>query len=101
MLGQPAQYPKELVEKLKHYFSTQENVKAAYLAQMYVPSSNEPPHPIIGIEVDGDYKQVVQGIGLITQGSLSDNNFVDNIQIGSGTISDYLVSETKPFYVRK
>ena len=101
MLGQPAQYSKELVEKLKHYFSTQENVKAAYLAQMYVPSSNEPPHPIIGIEVDGDYKQVVQGIGLITQGSLSDNNFVDYIQIGSGTISDYLVSETKPFYVRK
>lgn len=76
-------------------------MKTAYLAQLYVPSSNEPPHPVIGIEVEGDYNKVVQGIGLITQGSLSDINFVDYVQIGSGTISEYLVSKTKPFYVRK
>lgn len=100
LLGQPAQYPVKLVESLKKYFATHMSVKKAYLAQIHIPSFDQPPHPVIGIEVDGDFNEIVQDLGSITIGSLADNQFVDYVPIDSGTISDYLINKTEPFYVR-
>ena len=59
LLGQPAEYPKELVATLSRLFQQRETVQAAYLAQIHNPSSGEKPHLMIGIEAVGDFQRIV------------------------------------------
>jgi hypothetical protein len=45
LLGQPAVYPTRLVGAIKTLFRDRESVKAAYLAQVFMPESDATPHP--------------------------------------------------------
>lgn len=100
VLGQPSNYPQKLINNLITYFKNNEKVISAYLAHIYIPSLDEPPHNIIGIKINEDYERVSKDVGLISQNVLDDGEFIDVIRIGDCSISEYMLKETKPFYIK-
>jgi hypothetical protein len=100
LLAQPAQYPHELVRALRSFFTNKPIVRAAYLAQMHMPSSGDPPHVVIGVDAGGDLPSIAGEVGLIAREVLGESEFVDLIPIGQGPISEYMTAQTEPFYVR-
>ncbi|MGC9357182.1 MAG: enhanced serine sensitivity protein SseB C-terminal domain-containing protein, partial [Anaerolineae bacterium] len=99
-LGQPADYPAELVEALQELFAEHPAVRAAYLAQMYAPESGDEPHLVIGLDVLRNFDEVVEEAVSVAGEVLAEEEFVDFIQIGRDALSDYLLGETTPFYER-
>lgn len=98
LLGQPAQYPFNLVAVLKDALPRYPSVKAAYLAHCFFPSQGVTPHTVIGLDASA-YDNVVGQIGPIAQSALGKDEIVDFVQIAEGNaIADYMVKETKPFY---
>jgi len=95
VLGQPKQYPTGLVTALKKYFKTQPNVEAAYLAQIFVESRKEPPHPIIGIAAQQGFEEIAPNAARIAHelGELT-----DFVPIQSDEVSTYMLNKTTPFY---
>ena len=57
-IGQPANYPTEIVNALRQLFSSKPNIKAAYLGWILNPASNEPPHYIFALDGDGDLQSI-------------------------------------------
>jgi hypothetical protein len=100
LLSQPAEYPHELVRALQSFFADRPVVRAAYLAQMHMPSSGDPPHVVIGVVAGGDLSSIAGEVGLIAREVLGEGEFVDLIPIGQGPISEYMIAQTEPFYVR-
>jgi hypothetical protein len=98
LLGQPAEYPEEFIAALKALFSQRPNVKAAYLAQMYVKGSPDPAHPAIGIDVTNGFEEIQKEVGLEAQKNLREGQLVDLIPIASDTVSEYMTKHTEPFY---
>lgn len=102
LIGQPSKYPTEFVNALKNLFNKNKTVKAAYLATIKAEQSNEPPHLIIGIDIEGDRKTITNQAGPLAEKILK-NEIVDFVQIDTngGGISDYFINETQPFYKRR
>ena len=101
-IGQPAEYPNDLVNALKKLFTEKETVKAAYLAAVKMDNSEELPHIMIALDIDGDRKEITNEAGPIAE-KYHKNKTVDFLQIDhkNGGISDYFLKNTKPFYIRK
>lgn len=97
-LGQPSKYPSELVDALKEYFKTQDKIKSAYLTQIFNGLKNEPPHPIIGIEVSDDFHRIQKECGNIVNKIINKAEFVDFIPLGKDEVSEYMKKQTEPFY---
>lgn len=102
LLGQPANYPQELVDALSRYFKTRKEVKNAYLAHFHNPERDEKAHTLIGVDVEGNWNDIMSGAGMIVGNVEVPDPPVDFVQItGNGGIEDYLTSNCKPFYKRK
>ena len=100
-LGQPAEQPEALLEGLRAVFEEHPEVRAAYVAQVYAPESDEPPHLVVGLDMLRDFDEVVEAAVVVAEEALPPDAFVDFIQIGRDALSDYLLHETWPFYERK
>lgn len=102
ILGQPKNYPHELADALGRCFRTQKRVKRAYLAQILVIGRDEKPHILIGLEVSGDWEQVVAAAVAAIHGVHIPDSPVDFLPItGRGGTEDYFLERCKPFYQRK
>ncbi len=102
MIGQPARYPKELVEVLARYFKTTKEVKRAYLAHFCNPERNEKAHTLIAVEMNGNWDLVMAGAGIVARDVQIPDPPVDFLQItGRGGVEDYFKRDCKPFYKRK
>ena len=101
LIGQPSKYPTEFVSALKDLFKEHKTIKAAYLATVKADKSEELPHLMIAIDIEGDRKTITNQAGPLAEKFLK-NEIVDFIQIenNGGGISDYFLNETKPFYKR-
>jgi len=100
-IGQPAVYPKEIINSLSELFSNRANVKAAYLGWIFSPDSGEPPHYIFGLDINGDYNSLVQEAGFTAKQYLKSDDFVDFIKMDNNTgVVNYFKS-IQPFYKRK
>ena len=100
-IGQPAVYPSELVSSLKVLFGHKPNVSKAYLAWIYNPSSGDPPHYIIAVELDGDRMPVFNEAGFIANQILGKDQIIDFMQLSGGSgIEDYFINQTTPFYIK-
>lgn len=101
LLGQPAEYPHELVEVLKRHLSSHPQVEAAYLAQIADPASGVPPHLIFAIRMQGDIDPVMQQLVLVTRETLGPDKIADFTVLGrGGGLDDYFLKNTQPFYRR-
>lgn len=100
LIAQPSVYPTEMINSLKIMFAAKQNVKAAYLGWIHYPESGDPPHYVIGLDMNGDMNAVIQESGLIAKQFLKENDIIDFMQMDNseGVIS-YLKS-TEPFFKR-
>ena len=62
-IGQPTVYPTALVDGLKDLFASRSEVVAAHLIEIAVEGSDDPPHPMIGVETEGDWQALSQTMG--------------------------------------
>lgn len=102
LLGQPARYPEALAEALKTHLAGVPAVRAAYLAQIFVPSSGDPPHPVIGLELEpgADARAVIAAAAAAGEGSVPAGSPVTYLPIARDVVSEHLTSQTRPFYRR-
>jgi len=100
LLGQPAEYPTELVDALRALFAKHRAVEAAFLAQIHDPKSDLPPHPIIGVVGPG-CDDAVQEAGMlasaIVQGPV---DFAEMTADDQHDLATYFRAEATPFYER-
>ncbi len=103
LLGQPAKYPSKMVDSLITLLSKHGQVKAAYLTLMHDASKDEKPHLVVGIEGEADLAQIMREAGVVAGDSAPDGEPVDFVQVERETLglSEYFVSEVKPFYERR
>jgi hypothetical protein len=104
LVKEPDEYPHNLVKALSELFKRNKNVKTAYLVQCYFPESNEPEHPLVGIEVDKDYDKILSEAGLVASRICGGSTVVDFIQIDLDSISGvcrYMVENVKPFFKKR
>ena len=105
-LGEPADYPQDLVDALSSYFKSSLAVKKAYLAHLYAKTDEgEPPHNVVGIELLPEsiktYDEVVKEAGFVAERILdTKKDILDFIQITSESheITEFMIDETKPFF---
>lgn len=101
-IGQPAEYPTELVNSLSLLFGNKPHVKAAYLGWIFNPADGQPPHYIFGIDAEGDFQDLMRETGFVVKQFLAPAEPVDFIQIdGEDSLSAYFLNQTQPFYERK
>ena len=101
MLGQPKEYPKHLTEPLGKLFAKLAEVKGAYLAHAFIAGSDQKPHTLIGVEVDGDWDKVRDAVGGVLQSAAKPGEVVDLYPVVRGKedgIANYLLEKTKAFY---
>ncbi len=102
LIGQPNTHPKELIDSLKAYFKKRREVKNAYIAHFQNPEQDEKPHTLIGLEVEGEWEDIISGAGMAIGDVHVPDPPVDFIQImGNGGIEEYFTSSCKPFYKKK
>jgi hypothetical protein len=100
LVGQPKVYPHDLVAALKRYFSSTEEVAAAYLALYVDQKVGLEPRLIVTIATSGDARSVVKDAGLIAKEIMNEGPAVDFTAIKSGDEVP-LSGGSEPFYMRK
>ena len=103
LLGQPENYPTQMIDSLTQLLAKHSNVKKAYLALMHDTSIDENPHLIVGIEAEGDIEKVISEVGNVAANSAPDGEVVDlfRVNLNESGLSQYFIESTQPFYVRK
>jgi hypothetical protein len=100
LIGQPAEYPAEMIDSLKTLFAEKKYVKSASLGWIHDPNSGDPPHYLIGIDTDHEMKTIVNEAGFTAKQHLAVDDFVDFIKVGNGIGLDRYFHTVKPFYTR-
>lgn len=102
LIGQPSKYPTELVKALSNLFTSEPNVKSAYLGTIKMDKSEKLPHLIIAMDMEGNMSSVSGKAGALAEQMIGKNEIIDFIKIENNNgISDYFINRTKPFYKRK
>jgi hypothetical protein len=99
-LGHPAQSLDWLIAALSKPLKQLSAVQAAYVALIEIPSTGEPPHPVVGLHVsDGaDVETVIQPLKAAVD--KASRGVVDFVPMGDDSISAWLLANTKPFFQR-
>ncbi|GMA98220.1 enhanced serine sensitivity protein SseB C-terminal domain-containing protein [Pelosinus sp. IPA-1] len=102
MIGQPAVYPQEIVDRLTSYFKRDTRVKKAYLAQFYNPESDDRAHPLIVIEcAEEAYSDISGKAGMVVNAIVAPGEYVDMIRADSSNIALSVTKDFQPFYKKK
>lgn len=102
LLGQPANFPSEMVFALTTLLARHSVVKAAYLCLMHDPSVGEKPSLVVGFEGDGDLTQAMKEAGSVAADTAPKGELVDFsiLKRGELGLSEYMFKSVKPFYER-
>lgn len=98
LVSQPARYPTEMVEGLKRVFADHAVIERAWLAQVDFADGNG-PHPMIGIEADGEWRDMMDGLRTDLPRAIPHGQQVDFMPYPQGSMSDYF-DKIEPFYRR-
>jgi hypothetical protein len=101
LLGQPANYPSEMVSALTILLAKHSAVKAAYLCLMHDPSS-EKPTLVVGFEGDRELTEAMREAGSVAADTAPKGELVDFtvLKRGESGIGEYMFQSVKPFYER-
>ncbi len=101
MIGQPKNFPTELVESLTRLFKKKHQVKRAWVAHFFNPDMDKKAHTLIAIEVVDGFDEVSAEAGIVVRSVSIPDPPVDILPItGRGGIEEYF-TKTKPFYERR
>lgn len=102
LLGQPRNYPVEMVSSITRLLARHPNIVAAYLCLMHDASTGDRPSLVVGFLAEGDAAQALREAGSIAADTAPKGEPVDFVLLRSGEqgISQYMLEEVKPFYER-
>jgi hypothetical protein len=102
LLGQPSNYPSEMVSALTKLLAKHPAIVAAHLCLMHDPTASEKPALVVGFVADGNAEQAMREAGSVAADTAPKGELVDFVLLKSGEqgISQYMLSEVKPFYER-
>jgi hypothetical protein len=102
LLGQPADYPSEMVSSLTMLLAKHPSVKAAYLCLMHDPSTQDKPGLVVGFEGEAGLDTAMQEAGSVASDTAPKGVTVDFVKVlpGDNGVSAYLKTSVKPFYER-
>jgi SseB protein C-terminal domain/SseB protein N-terminal domain len=100
MIGQPTVYPQALVDGLKELFARDPGVVAAYLIQVAFESPGEQPHPLIGVETEGDWQALSAAMGEVLKTAADSVVDLVPIERAEPTAIVQALLKTTPFYTR-
>jgi hypothetical protein len=98
----PTVQPDALVAGLRDLFTRSPEVVAAYLVEIAVEGQNEPPHPMIGVETEGDWPTLSQAMGEVLKTTPLDT-IVDMLPVdrSAPTAIMQALLQSPPFYARE
>lgn len=102
LLGQPANYPVDMISALTELLAKHSSVIAAYLCQMVEQTSAGKPALVIGFAGDNDMTDAMKEAGSVVAETVPAGvpvNFVV-VREGEGGIGSYMLSSVSPFYER-
>lgn len=101
LLGQPSNYPTQMVESIKTLLARHPNVDAAYLCLMQEPTV-QTPSLVVGFSGAGDISRAMAEAGSVAADTALRGTPVDfvNVVRGEKGMSDYFIRSVKPFYRR-
>lgn len=100
VIGEPKEYPTQLVSMLTRFFAMKREVSRAWIAQIMVLDTDPAPHALVGIETDGDMQALASEAHNLVQHVEIPNPPLDFMQVdGRPGITDYFLDK-EPFYSR-
>ena len=99
-VGQPAEYPGELVRNLLELFTHDPLVRTAYLAVEASATAPDKPHFLVGIDVEGDWDRILAEAKKAAKEGGAAKLTVDFVKIDTSPIAKYMVTQTEAFYQR-
>ncbi len=103
LITQPMERPVALAEALRQLFEARPEVEAAYLGQIAFAGENAPPHPIVGVKLDGPWTPLAAEIGRAAE-RLHQSLRLAAIAItddGPGKVIGDALMRYEPIYLRK
>ena len=102
LLGQPSNYPSEMVAALTRLLAKHPAIVAAYLCLSHDPAADEKPTLVVGVLAEGDVTQALREAGTVAADTIPEGDVVDFVRLKQGEegISQYMLSEVPPFYQR-
>lgn len=101
MIGQPKNFPTELVESPTRLFEKKSQVNRAWVAHFFNPDIDEKAHTLLAIECVDGFDAVSAEAGIVVRNVSIPDPPVDILPItGRGGIEEYF-NKTKPFYERR
>jgi hypothetical protein len=102
LIGQPKNYPTELVESLSRLFKRRKEVKRAWIAHFFNPERDQRPHTLIAIEVGSSFESIAADAGIVARTIQIPDPPLDFLPItGKAGVEDYFKNSAKPFYERR
>ena len=100
MIGQPSEYPKELVAALSRLYGSIAEVKRAWVAFYQNPERDKEGGLLIGVDVESrDMDRISGQSGIVIEGVPKKQKYVDLVRYDGSGVSGYF-SNQKPFYQR-
>lgn len=102
LLGQPKEYPTQMIAALTSFLEKRTQVSAAFLALMHDPSHDQLPHLVVGIQADEEWEQILQEAGGVAADTAPSAQRVDLFRVvpGDAGLSKYFLESVEPFFRR-
>ncbi|WP_066503212.1 enhanced serine sensitivity protein SseB C-terminal domain-containing protein [Abyssisolibacter fermentans] len=98
MIGEPKEYPHDVVNNLIKIFKKEKRVLEAYLVHYYNPEEEVPPHSLILVKCTSSYDEVIAKAGITVEGL---GKVVDFVRYDNSSLTNLIISKYKPFYKKK
>jgi len=101
-LGPPAEEPTALLEALRDFCADRPFVEQAFIAEMRIENSPEPPRLLLAFQTDEQQAEFLQELGPIIEGRLEGYQFVDMMVLNPTAeepLNQYF-DQQQPFYQR-
>jgi len=98
-LGQPANYPYEMINALSSFFKKNKEIESAYVFLAH-KDGDQKPNLLLVIDFTGDKAVLFPKIASVAQDFLCENEYIDMIPLNSSFGKD-AIKDSTPFYKRK
>jgi hypothetical protein len=100
LVGLPAEVPTELVDPLAAFFRSRPEVRAAYLGIIQVPGRDEEPVLLVGLDVLGEPKSILEETGIVLDGVADELGLIDLTTVDGSGLEGFFREQALTIYER-